>query len=65
MSDEHKELSESAERGELSVKPGTVRRGADAQNCAQDAIIKRQEPRPLTKLCGLFLWERRHQLTKR
>lgn len=36
----HDELSARAERGELSVKPGTVRRGADARARVQESLME-------------------------
>lgn len=39
MSTNYDELAARAERGDLSVKPGTVRRGADAAAEAQRSLI--------------------------
>jgi len=38
--DKYDELAARAERGELAVKPGTIRRGADAAADAQRALME-------------------------
>ncbi len=49
MSTNYDELSARAERGDLSVKPETVRRGADATAEAQRSLVDATGARNLTR----------------
>lgn len=55
MSPNYDELAERAERGDLKVKPGTVRRGADAAAEAQRSLIEATGATSLDELTHIAL----------
>lgn len=48
MNTDYEKLADRAERGELRVKPGTVRRGSEAADEAQHLLLMRLEQRAPT-----------------
>lgn len=55
MSTNYDELAERAERGELSVKPGTVRRGSEAAAEAQSSLMQAAGASSMDELTRIVL----------